>query len=52
MSSFVQVYSITAGGSFKMPYNGFIAVEIREDSNGVLRKRSIDNTGIETWEVA
>ena len=26
MSSFVQVYSITAGGSFKMPYNGFIAV--------------------------
>jgi len=29
-----------------------IAAEIREDSDGVLRKRTIDNTGTETWEVA
>lgn len=29
-----------------------IAAEIREDADGVLRKRTIDNTGAETWEVA
>ena len=28
------------------------AVEIREDADGVLRKRVIDNTGVETWVVA
>lgn len=29
-----------------------IAVEIREDADGILRKRVIDNTGTETWVVA
>ena len=29
-----------------------IAVEIREDANGLLRKRVIDATGLETWAVA
>lgn len=29
-----------------------IAVEIREDADGVLRKRVIDNTGAETWVIA
>lgn len=29
-----------------------IAVEIREDANGVLRKRVIDGSGVETWVVA
>ena len=29
-----------------------IAVEIREDASGVLRKRVIDSSGTETWEVA
>ena len=29
-----------------------IAAEIREDADGVLRRRTIDNTGTETWEVA
>jgi hypothetical protein len=29
-----------------------IAAEIREDADGILRKRTIDNTGTETWVVA
>lgn len=29
-----------------------IAAEIREDADGILRRRTISNTGIETWEVA
>lgn len=29
-----------------------IAVEIRQDANGILRKRVIDGTGAETWVVA
>ena len=29
-----------------------IAAEIREDADGILRRRTIDNTGTETWEVA
>lgn len=29
-----------------------IAVEIREDANGILRKRVIDASGVETWVVA
>ncbi len=28
-----------------------IAAEIREDADGILRRRAIDNTGAETWEV-
>lgn len=28
-----------------------IAVEIREDANGILRKRVIDASGVETWEI-
>lgn len=30
----------------------FIAAEIREDANGILRKRVIDASGVETWVVA
>ena len=29
-----------------------IAAEIREDANGVLRRRAIDSSGVETWAVA
>tara|TARA_B100001248_G_scaffold239629_1_gene205032 strand:+ start:10344 stop:11849 length:1506 start_codon:yes stop_codon:yes gene_type:complete len=29
-----------------------IAAEIREDANGVFRRRTIDSAGVETWEVA
>lgn len=29
-----------------------IAVEIREDADGILRKRVIDLSGVETWEIA
>lgn len=29
-----------------------IAVEIREDANGILRKRTIDASGVETWVIA
>jgi hypothetical protein len=29
-----------------------IAAEIREDADGILRRRTIDNTGTETWEIA
>ena len=29
-----------------------IAAEIREDTNGLLRRRAIDAAGVETWVIA